>query len=78
MLGPQPALKRSQALQPQFYDWVELTESCHRGAYGFWRGWDREEALEWVKRCPNPMPSPCTIEIRPIYEPEDLEGLANN
>jgi hypothetical protein len=26
------------------------------------------EAVEWVKRCPNPMPGPSEIEIRPLYE----------
>ena len=30
------------------------------------------EALEWVKRCPNPMPGPSEIEIRPLYEMDDL------
>src|SRR5262245_11908450 len=35
---------------------------------GFWL-WevkDMSEAVEWVKRCPNPMPGPSEIEIRPI------------
>ena len=30
------------------------------------------EAVEWVKRCPNPMPGPSEIEIRPIFEYEDF------
>ena len=30
------------------------------------------EAVEWVKRCPNPMPGPSQIEIRPIFEYEDF------
>lgn len=30
------------------------------------------EAVEWVKRCPNPMPGPSEIEIRPLYELEDF------
>lgn len=37
---------------------------------GFWL-WevkDMDEATEWVKRCPNPMPGPSEIEIRPLYE----------
>jgi hypothetical protein len=41
---------------------------------GFWL-WevkDMAEAVEWVKRCPNPMPGPSEIEIRPVYELEDL------
>jgi hypothetical protein len=41
---------------------------------GFWLWQVRsiEEALEWVKRCPNPMPTDSEIEIRPVYELEDL------
>jgi hypothetical protein len=31
-----------------------------------------EEAIEWVKRCPNPMPGPSEIEIRPFYEEADF------
>ena len=30
------------------------------------------EAVEWVKRCPNPMLGPSQIEIRPIFEYEDF------
>ncbi|GGD27968.1 YciI family protein [Aureimonas glaciei] len=40
---------------------------------GFWL-WnvrDLDEAVAWVKRCPNPMPGPSEIEIRPLYEMED-------
>jgi hypothetical protein len=41
---------------------------------GFWL-WevkDMEEAVAWVKRCPNPMPGPSEIEIRPLYEAADF------
>lgn len=41
---------------------------------GFWL-WevkDMAEAVEWVKRCPNPMPGPSEIEIRPLYEMADF------
>ena len=41
---------------------------------GFWL-WDVEdmdEAVEWVKRCPNPMPGTSEIEIRPIFEATDF------
>jgi hypothetical protein len=31
-----------------------------------------EEAIEWVKRCPNPMNEDSDIEIRPLFEPEDF------
>ena len=42
---------------------------------GFWL-WevkDLDEAVAWVKRCPNPMPGPSEIEIRPLYEMSDFE-----
>jgi hypothetical protein len=32
----------------------------------------KEEAIEWVKRCPNPMPTESEIEIRQIFEAEDF------
>jgi hypothetical protein len=41
---------------------------------GFWL-WevkDMDEAVAWVKRCPNPMPGPSEIEIRPLYEMADF------
>ena len=31
------------------------------------------EALEWVKRCPNPMPGPSEIGIRLLYEVADFD-----
>ena len=41
---------------------------------GFWL-WevrDMAEAVAWVKRCPNPMPGPSEIEIRPVFEAPDF------
>lgn len=41
---------------------------------GFWL-WnvkDMDEAVAWVKRCPNPMAGPSEIEIRPLYEMADF------
>ena len=41
---------------------------------GFWL-WevkDMDEAIAWVKRCPNPMLGPSEIEIRPLYEMSDF------
>jgi hypothetical protein len=41
---------------------------------GFWL-WEvksREEAIEWVKRCPNPMPGESEIEIRQVFAAEDF------
>jgi hypothetical protein len=31
-----------------------------------------DEAVEWVKRCPNPMMSESEIEIRPVFEAEEF------
>ena len=41
---------------------------------GFWLWQVRsmEEALEWVRRCPNPMEGESEIEIRPVFEAEDF------
>jgi hypothetical protein len=41
---------------------------------GFWL-WEvksMEEAVEWVRRCPNPMESDSEIEIRQVFSPEDF------
>lgn len=40
--------------------------------YWIWEVKDMEEAVAWVKRCPNPMPGPSEIEIRPLYEMADF------
>lgn len=34
-----------------------------------------DEAVEWVKRCPNPMFGPSEIEIRPFFEMEDFAEI---
>jgi hypothetical protein len=41
---------------------------------GFWLWQVRsmEEAVEWVKRCPNPMKGDSEVEIRPVWELEEL------
>ena len=40
--------------------------------YWIWKVKDLDEAIDWVKRCPNPMPGPSTIEVREFYEMEDF------
>lgn len=40
--------------------------------YWLWEVQSMEEAVEWVRRCPNPMPGPSEIEIRPLVGPEDF------
>jgi hypothetical protein len=41
--------------------------------YWIWEVKDMDEAVAWVKRCPNPMPGPSEIEIRPLYELSDFQ-----
>jgi hypothetical protein len=40
--------------------------------FWLWQVKDMAEAVAWVKRCPNPMPGPSEIEIRPLYEAADF------
>ncbi|GMU65092.1 MAG: dehydrogenase [Acidobacteriota bacterium] len=40
--------------------------------FWIWRVKSMAEAIEWVKRCPNPMPGDSEIEIRPVFEAEDF------
>ena len=40
--------------------------------FWLWQVRSRQEAIEWVKRCPCPMPGDSEIEIRQVYEPEDF------
>src|SRR5215468_11299577 len=40
--------------------------------YWLWQVKSKEEAIEWVKRCPNPMPVESEIEIRQVFEAEDF------
>ena len=44
--------------------------------YWLWEVKDMDEAVAWVKRCPNPMFGPSDIDIRPIYEAADFDFLA--
>ncbi|HEY0061398.1 MAG TPA: YciI family protein [Telluria sp.] len=41
---------------------------------GFWlfQVKSKEEAIEWIKRCPSPMEGECEIEIRQVFEAEDF------
>jgi hypothetical protein len=41
--------------------------------YWLWEVKDMDEAVAWVKRCPNPMMGPSEIEIRPFYEADDFD-----
>lgn len=49
-------------------------EATNELVAGFWL-WtvkDMDEALTWAERCPNPMPGPSELEIRPLYEMSDF------
>ena len=40
--------------------------------FWIWQVKSMDEAVEWVRRCPNPMLGPSEIEIRPVFEAEDF------
>ncbi len=40
--------------------------------FWLWKVKDMAEAVEWLKRCPNPMLGPSEIEIRPVFEAADF------
>jgi hypothetical protein len=40
--------------------------------YWIWQVKSMEEAITWLKRCPNPMPEDSEVEIRPFYSPEEI------
>src|SRR5689334_6160968 len=40
--------------------------------YWVWQVKSKEEAIEWVRRCPNPHAEDCEVEIRQIFEAEDF------
>ena len=40
--------------------------------FWLWQVKSIEEAIEWLKRCPNPMPEESEIEIRPLFEAADF------
>ena len=43
--------------------------------YWIWEVKDMAHALEWAKKCPNPMPGPSELEIRPHYELSDFAEI---
>lgn len=40
--------------------------------FWIWQVKDMAEAVEWARRCPNPMPGPSELELRPVFEIEDF------
>lgn len=43
--------------------------------YWLWEVDSMQQAIDWVKRCPNPMPEESIIEVRPLFEIEDFASL---
>ena len=52
---------------------AETTEII--AGFSIWKVSSLQEAIDWVKKCPNPMIEDSEIEIRPLFEPEDFAGL---
>jgi hypothetical protein len=46
--------------------------------FWLWQVKSIDEAVEWVKRCPNPMPEDSVIEIRPVFAPEDFGDVGRS
>ena len=61
-----PARKRT-VIDGPFAETKELI-----AGFWIWKVKSKEEAIEWVKRCPNPMPGDSEIEIRQVFEAEDF------
>jgi hypothetical protein len=40
--------------------------------FWLWQVKSKEEAIEWLKRCPNPHPGECEVELRQVFAPEDF------
>ena len=40
--------------------------------FWIWQVKSMAEAIEWLKRCPNPHPGECEVEIRPVFEASDF------
>jgi hypothetical protein len=40
--------------------------------FWLWQVKSKEEAIEWLKRCPNPMPGEAELELRQVFAPEDF------
>lgn len=43
--------------------------------FWIWEVKDMDEAVAWAKRCPNPMPGPSELEIRPIFSEAEFAEL---
>lgn len=72
-LQPSSAGKRVQIDGPNRFitdgPFMETKEMI--AGFSLWRVKDLDEAMEWVRKCPNPMTGRCEIEVRPLIEFED-------
>ena len=59
--------KKRTATDGPFAETKELV-----AGFWIWQVRSMEEAVEWATRCPNPMPGPSDLEIRPLWESEDF------
>lgn len=59
--------KERQVIDGPFAETRELV-----AGYWIWKCASLKEAIDWVKRCPNPMPGDSEIEIRRVFEAEDF------
>ena len=59
--------KRRTVIDGPFADTQELI-----AGFWLWQVSSKEEAIEWVKQCPNPHDGDCEIEIRQLFEAEDF------
>jgi hypothetical protein len=58
---------RRRVIDGPFAETAELV-----AGFWLWQVSSMDEAVEWVRRCPNPMASDSDIEIRPVFEAEDF------
>jgi len=58
---------RRQVVDGPFTETKELV-----AGYWLWEVDSMEQAIDWVKRCPNPMPEESEIEIRPLFTADDF------
>ena len=54
-------------LQGPFSETNELV-----AGFWLWQEKSKEEAIEWLKRCPNPMPGESEIELRQVFDADDF------
>jgi len=59
--------KKRQVIDGPFAETKELI-----AGYWIWKVASMEEAIDWVKRCPNPHNEDCDVEIRPLFEMDDF------